>query len=224
MTASTHCFRCGGLLIPDYSGEEYPRLPTLKCINCGRTLPAVESLQSVSAPVSPWSGSGAQRQGLRVPLRVGQPAPNFRLTAVINGEPVFLHSAHYQGRWVVLCFPGSMGLSERMLLDRQGHLFARAETALLAVAPDELTRDESCAAPSAPISVPLLIDPMRRLSRLYGVRRSATPSRCHTFVIDPDNIVKFHHVHPLTIRSMEAIRRRLNPQDLGMFRGTVLSR
>jgi alkyl hydroperoxide reductase subunit AhpC len=157
-------------------------------------------------------------------LRVGQPAPQFRLTAVMNGEPVYLHSARYHGRWVVLCFPSLLGLAERMVLDRQGHLFAREETALIAVAPDDLIAGEPWAKTYGPVSVPLLIDPMKRLSRLYGVRQGAVSGRCHTFVIDPDNSVRFHHVHPITVRSMEALRRRVSSRNLGTACSIVMSR
>jgi alkyl hydroperoxide reductase subunit AhpC len=111
-----------------------------------------------------------------------------------------------------------------MVLDRQSHLLARADTALLVVAPDDLIAEDSLTKTAGPISVPLLIDPMKRLSRLYGVKRGAVANRCHTFLIDPENIVKFQHVHPLTVRSMETVRRRLSPRDLGTAPRIVMNR
>ena len=223
-TTSPNCPRCGGLLVPDYSNEEYPRTATLKCVNCGRTPPGCASRHSLTAPAPQWCPPRSQGQGQQLRSRVGRPAPQFRLTAVMNGEPMYLHSTRYHGRWVVLCFPGLLGFVERMVLDRQGHLFARAETALLAVAPDDLLAEDPWARSSGPVSVPLLIDPMKRLSRLYGVRQGAAPSRCHTFVIDPDNTVRFHHVHPITVRSMEALRRRVSSRNLGTACRIVMSR
>ncbi|HSE60602.1 MAG TPA: redoxin domain-containing protein [Nitrospiraceae bacterium] len=224
MTTAARCFRCGGLLVPDYDNEEYPRMPTLKCVNCGRTPPGGASRHSLSTPASQWSRPGSQGQGHQPLARVGRPAPQFRLAAVMNGEPTYLHSTRYHGRWVILCFPSLLGLVERMVLDRQSHLFARADTALLVVAPDDLVAGDPGTRTAGPVSVPLLIDPMKRLSRLYGVKHGAAAGRCHTFAIDPDNIVRFHHAHPLTVRSMEALRRRLSPRDLGTARRIVMSR
>lgn len=223
MIATTHCFRCGGLLVPDYSGEGYARLTILKCVNCGRTPPGCASEPSKAA-VSRWANSRQARQIPRHQSRIGRPAPPFRLMAVMNGEPMYLHSTRYRGRWVVLCFPGRLGLMERMVLDRQEHLFARADTALLVAAPDDLVADDPWARTSGPLSVPLLIDPMKRLARLYGVKHDVVAGRCHTFAIDPDNHVRFHHAHPLTVRSMEALRRRLSPRDVGTARRIVMSR
>lgn len=224
LTTSTHCPRCAGLLVLDYCNEEYPRTTTLKCVNCGRTPAGCASSHPQTIPVPPWPRPGSKGQGQQPPARVGRPAPQFRLTAVMNGEPLFLHSNRYHGRWVVLCFPGLLGFAERMVLDRQGHLFEREETTLLAVAPDDLLVEDPWTGSFGPVSVPLLIDPMKRLSRLYGVRQGLTPSRCHTFVIDPDNIVRFHHVHPITVRSMEALRRRVATRNLGTAGRVVMGR
>lgn len=224
MMATTHCARCGGLLVPDYSGEAYSRISGLKCVNCGRTRMDLASDPSMGSAASRWANPRQPREGPRLQSRIGRPAPPFRFMAVMKGEPMYLHSTRYQGRWVVLCFPGRLDLMERMVLDRQGHLLARADTTLLVVAPDDLVADDPRTRTAGPVSVPLLIDPMKRLARLYGVKQGVAAGRCHTFVIDPDNRVRFHHTHPLTVRSMEALRRRLSQREVGTVRRIVMSR
>ena len=214
MSASTGCHRCGGLLVPDYSSEEYPRNPTVKCVNCGRTPSGYTSERSLPISNLRWPGPSQRVQAGRPMVKIGQPAPSFRLTAVTNGEIFYVDSARYAGRWVVICFPPLLGLMERMLLDRQAHLFAREDMALLAIAPDDLVTGEPCGRTIGTVAVPFLIDPMKRLRRLYGIRRELSPARCHTFVIDADNILRFHRVHTLTVRNMEVLRRRLTPNGL----------
>src|SRR5579884_145484 len=118
-------------------------------------------------------------------LLIGHRAPRFRVPALRDGALTYLDSAGLRGRWVVLCCLPRLSLVEATIVDRQAATFADYRAEFLAVAPDDRT--------------------LRRLHRAYGLVQDQTLTRCRTFLIDPDGLLRFHLVHDLTGRGLGAI-------------------
>ncbi len=117
--------------------------------------------------------------------RIGERAPRFRVPALIGGALTYIDSAQFQGRWTALCFVPYVGLVETAFLDHQANTFAQINTVT--------------------VRIPLLTDPLGRLHRFFGVTVAQMPVRCQTFLIDPDGIIRFHLVHDLNGRGMDAL-------------------
>ncbi|MEW6542599.1 MAG: redoxin domain-containing protein [Nitrospirota bacterium] len=137
--------------------------------------------------------------------QIGDKAPRFRVPALIQGAMTYIDSALFQGRWVALCFPPSLGLIESVFLDRQSEAFSKADATLLATIPDTPTLLSSWCSQFGKLRVPLLADPLGRLRRSYGMARTSRAARCQTFLIDPAGLFRFHLVHDLNGRGMAAI-------------------
>lgn len=145
----------------------------------------------------------------RMKVSIGKPVPRLRLTAVVKGDYQHLDPSAVADRWLVLCFPASLGAVDLLCLDRQASCFARAGAVLLGVVSDELLLQPAAHRMLQNVTVPLLTDPLNRLHRSYGIARRASSGKANTFVIDPDRILKHHIIHELTTWNMEALYRLL---------------
>jgi len=57
--------------------------------------------------VAPQGDGREQKEETRMIARVGKPAPDFELSAFINGGFKNIRLSDYKGKWIVLCFyPG----------------------------------------------------------------------------------------------------------------------
>jgi alkyl hydroperoxide reductase subunit AhpC len=138
-------------------------------------------------------------------LLIGHRAPRFRVPALRDGALTYLDSAGLRGRWVVLCCLPRLSLVEATIVDRQAATFADYRAEFLAVAPDDRTLRRPWLVRLGALRAPLLVDPLRRLHRAYGLVQDQTLTRCRTFLIDPDGLLRFHLVHDLTGRGLGAI-------------------
>lgn len=137
--------------------------------------------------------------------RIGERAPRFRVPALMEGAFIYIDSARFQGRWMVLCCLPSLGLVEPTFLDQQVEAFAQKGASLLAVGPEDDSLHQPWASRIGKLRVPILADPLRRLRRSYGIARAYAPGRCRTFLMDPDGLLQFHLVHDLNGREMSAL-------------------
>lgn len=73
-----------------------------KCVEPARGVILDEPEES-SAP----AGSAEKKGGARVGVMVGKPAPDFEVSAYLDGGFQNIRLSDYRGKWVVLCFyPG----------------------------------------------------------------------------------------------------------------------
>ena len=56
-----------------------------------------------------------------------------------------------------------------------------------------------------PAGLILVCDPLGRLSRSYGLIGPHSVTRCHSFVIDPQGILRYHLIHDLTDSGTRAL-------------------
>lgn len=106
---------------------------------------------------------------------------------------------------MILCCLPSLGLVEPTFLERQVEAFAQKGASLLAVGLEEDPLHQPWVSRIGKLRIPILADPLRRLRRSYGIARAYAPGRCRTFLVDPDGLLRFHLVHDLSGREMNAL-------------------
>lgn len=138
-------------------------------------------------------------------IQIGAPSPSFRLPAMVDGQLTFVDLAQFRTPWVVLCFIPRLELVEAVFLDRHVDSFHKQGVSFLAVSPKHEPLHEGWINQFGSFRVPILADPLRRLHRRYRLAAVDTSSRCQTFLIDPEGLLRFHLVHDLNGRGMGAI-------------------
>ncbi|WP_447983546.1 hypothetical protein [Nitrospira sp. Nam74] len=130
-------------------------------------------------------------------IRIGEEAFPFNIPAVINGDLDYLNPQQLRGRWVALCFVSRLGLIEATVLDYQGKAFEKAGGILLVVPVG--TKSLHAFQPVYADHAHFIIvgDPLGRLQRLYGGPIVLPPSRCQTFLIDPDGLFRLYLAHSI---------------------------
>jgi len=138
-------------------------------------------------------------------MKIGRPSPPFRLPALVEGTLTYLDSARFKGRCVALCFLPPLGLLESAVLERYSPIFDQQKADLLGIVPENAFFSGTWHRWIWPNGLILLSDPLGRLSRSFGVSHRPAPSRCQSFVIDPEGILRYHLVHDLNGRGMRAL-------------------
>jgi peroxiredoxin Q/BCP len=135
---------------------------------------------------------------------VGDQAPDFELPG--TGERAYRLSDH-RGRWVVLAFyPGDFTTvctrqfcSYRDDSDR----LAELDADVLGISPQGIGSHERFREKHG-LTVPLLADEEREVSRAYGVLGPGGVVRRSIFIVDPDGIVRHKHVALLGLQYQDA--------------------
>ena len=135
-------------------------------------------------------------------MRIGDTAPRFRVSALCQGRVRYVDAEHFRGRWTCLTFlPALQGLDAEFV-ERQAEALACQDLLPLVVephdAPHQLWRY------GLQLShVTILADPIGRLHRRFGLKR-ASGTKCRSFLIDPDRVIRFQLIHDLTASGMTA--------------------
>jgi len=154
-------------------------------------------------------------------LQVSKPAPDFRGTAVVNGEFRDISLADYEGKWLVLFFyPLDFTFvcpTEITAFSDAADKFRAAGAEIVGASVDskfshlawiETPRDKGGL---GPLAYPLLADITKKVSRDYGVLiEEAGVALRGLFIIDPDGKLAYQVVHDLGIgRNVEETLRVL---------------
>jgi peroxiredoxin Q/BCP len=125
---------------------------------------------------------------------VGQPAPEFTLSGIANGERRDYTLSEYRGRRVVLAFyPGddTPGCTRQMCSYRDDFaMFEGVQAALLGISPQDVDSHERWAA-KRNLQFPLLADTDRVVARQYGVAAPVIGIRRSVFVIDAEGVLRY---------------------------------
>lgn len=165
-------------------------------------------LLSVGLAVFCWnSTSPALALGGKLP-NLNQPAPNFTLPTNSGAGKISL--SDYKGKWVILYFypkdfTSGCTLEARRFQQDLPKYFAK-NTQILGVSADDIqSHAEFC--DSEGLKFPLLADVDGTVSKAYGSWLNFISMR-HTFIIDPDGILRetFLGVNP-AIHSQEVLAR-----------------
>ena len=128
-------------------------------------------------------------------VEVGQPAPDFTLPGIVDGQRRDYTLSEYRGRKVVLAFyPGddTPGCTQQMCSYRDDiSKFEDVEAVLLGISPQDVDSHERWAE-KRNFHFPLLADTDKKVIDLYGVRGGKLiPVKRSVFVIDPEGVVRF---------------------------------
>jgi alkyl hydroperoxide reductase subunit AhpC len=138
-------------------------------------------------------------------MKINQPALTIRVPALMSGNMSYLRTADFHGRSLALCFLPPLGLLECLMLERHSLKFHEQGSLLLGVISEAAFFSGPWHRRLWPRGLTLVSDPLGRLSRSYGVTSLNTPTRCHSFAIDPKGILRYHLVHDLNEPAMGAL-------------------
>ncbi|MDJ1185152.1 peroxiredoxin [Roseofilum casamattae] len=165
-------------------------------------------------PLSWSTASPSLALGGKLP-EIGQPAPSFQLpTNTGDGE---ISLADYRGQWVVAYFypadftPGCTLEARRFQQDLFD--YQQRNTQILGISADDI-KSHADFCDSEGLKFPLLADTTGAVSKAYGSWLRFISMR-HTFIIDPDGILRatFTGVRP-SIHSQEVLARLDELQDV----------
>lgn len=132
-------------------------------------------------------------------LRVGDPAPDFRLPGIDGrtGEEITFHLTRDRtGPLVVAFYPadGSPVCTAQLAAYTEHFgLLAEAGASLVAISPQSVESHRSFAAQQGGFAFPLLSDEDRAVGASYGILGLLDLYRRSTFVIDPDGCLCYVH-------------------------------
>jgi alkyl hydroperoxide reductase subunit AhpC len=165
--------------------------------------------------------------------RVQQPAPDFRLQAMVEGEFKELALSDFRGRWLVLFFyPLDFTFvcpTELIAFSDRAGEFEKLGAALVAASVDSVyshlawwntPRDKGGI---GELQIPILADVRKDLARDYGVliEHEGVALR-GLFVIDPEGIVRHITINDLPIgRSVDEVLRLLQAAQFAAEHGEV---
>jgi peroxiredoxin Q/BCP len=125
---------------------------------------------------------------------VGQPAPEFTLAGIENGERRDYSLSEYRGRKVVLAFyPGddTLGCTRQLCSYRdEFEVFEGVEAVLLGISPQDIDSHERFAE-KRDLQFPLLADTDRAVAKRYGVTAPVIGIRRSVFVIDAEGVLRY---------------------------------
>ncbi len=128
---------------------------------------------------------------------VGDPAPDFTLPGIENGEVRDFVLSSYRGRKVVLAFyPGdnTPGCTRQMCSYRDNlEDFEGAQAVLLAISPQDIDSHRRWAEKRG-FTFPLLADIDKKVIEAYGVSAPLINVRRSVFLLDEQGIVRYKHV------------------------------
>jgi alkyl hydroperoxide reductase subunit AhpC len=139
-------------------------------------------------------------------IRIGHTAPRFRVPALVDGTLGYIDSRRFSNHWIVLCFVPRLGLIETSFLDRQANSchFTGEHCSLFAVSSANDTLHQPWLSRIGKVKPVLLADPLGHLHRIYKVSTDPA-SRCRSFVIDPEGLLRFQIVHDLNGRGISVL-------------------
>jgi len=136
-------------------------------------------------------------------MRIGHSKiPRMRVPAFLKGQLFLFDLARLDGRWGIVCGLPPFDFGEAVFLNQYHRTIQKEQAILLGMLPfaDPLLD------PSLPkarvLRIPLLADPLHRLRRVFGLTGKPTSNRCHSYVIDPRGVIRYHLVHSLNWRGL----------------------
>ncbi len=181
--------------------------------------PAPQAARHAGAEAPGDDAAGhARGRGVHVVVRIGKPAPHFRVDAYQRGEPKprKLALEEFRGKWVVLFFYprdfSSVCPTElQAFAERQG-AFEKEETQIIAASTDSYHVHKAWFERDLPmVQYPILADTNHDVARVYGVLDDERGLALRgTFLIDPTGIVQHADVQAIWIgRSVDETLRLL---------------
>jgi alkyl hydroperoxide reductase subunit AhpC len=159
--------------------------------------------------------------------RVGDQAPDFKSTGILETQVSEYSFANYKDKWLVLFFyPADFTFicpTEVIGFSKLAKEFAAEQASILGVSVDSIDSHRSWAQELGGLAYPLLSDTTKSISRAYGVldEKEGVSMRA-TFIINPATVISYQVVSHVnvgrnveeTLRVLKALRtERLCPSD-----------
>lgn len=126
--------------------------------------------------------------------------------AFMRGHYTALNSYWLSGRWLALCFPGSLHATVTARLNRQAEVLSGEGVVMSVVLSDAKLFRLSKRQDLQQLAAPVVTDPLGRLHRFYGVERHFPFTDLNTFIVDPDRILRFTFEHAVESKDCEILR------------------
>jgi len=142
---------------------------------------------------------------------------NFRAPALVGGQLTYLSGKQFAGRLLVMCFLPDQGIiAAAETLDQQADRFHRIDVDFLIVGSDACLHYQVWQDREKRHQATVLADPCRRLHRMFGVTAGLSASRCATFLVDEEGIVRLRWRHDFAPGDLQAIRNLIVLNQLSM--------
>ena len=138
-------------------------------------------------------------------IKIGEPAPDFELEALVNGEIKSIHLADYSGKWVVLFFwPLDFTFvcpTEIRAFNELYDEFSKHDAVVLGASVDSVYSHKAWTDGAlGKIRFPMLSDFKKEVAECYGILNHEKGVALRgTFIIDPEGIVRYMVVSDLNV-------------------------
>jgi len=151
-----------------------------------------------------------------------QSSPAFSSTGLgIGGALIQIDSTRFLGQYCTVSFLPPYGLLECVLLQLQAGKFEGNNTVLLGVMTEPALFSGPWHRIMSPNGLVAVGDLLGRLARSFGVVRRPAPTKCQSFVIDPEGIVRYHLAHDLNQRGVAALLEILKASQVPELRRSL---
>ena len=139
-------------------------------------------------------------------MNIGSLTPPWRVPIFINGTLSFSSLAYFVGSPLVLCCPSFFTANEALLLEDQNKSFHDHHATLAAFVSRDTTHNLPWNQPSSKFRLPLLTDPLNRLSRALGLSRNLVAKRCETLFFSQYGRLEFRLIHDLNLSGITKVK------------------
>ena len=135
-------------------------------------------------------------------MNIGDPFPTYRVPALIKGQLCSFTLSQMHGRRMFVCCISPLTELEFLLVNSQTRRFEEYDTTLLLLVSNDFPFSPSWGLAPKTLHIPLLADPLRRLSRRLGFSRSISSPRCESLLFDRKGRLEFRLIHDLNFRGL----------------------
>ena len=130
-------------------------------------------------------------------MKIGTQIPTWRVPTFSNGKLSYSSLTEFLGEYLVICCTQSLTASQVWLLESRGKYFRRNHACLVTLATRYMNHELPWSLPRLNLRLPLLTDPLRRLSRSLGLTENIPDERCETLFFNQDGRLEFRLIHDL---------------------------
>jgi len=138
-------------------------------------------------------------------MKIGSPIPAWRVPTFIKGTLTFSSLLHCTTQPLVLCCTPSLTASQAWLLEAHVSEFHSRHAFLATLVSRHMNYDLPWTLPSSNFRLPLLADPLRRVSRSLGLSPNIAPHRCETLFFAQDHRLEFRLLHDLNVKGLSRV-------------------
>lgn len=154
-------------------------------------------------------------------VQVGQPAPKFKLEALVDGEFHHISSDDYKDKWIVLFFyPMDFTFvcpTEVVEFSDRAKDFEALNAQIIGCSIDSVYSHKAWVKELGELNYPLMSDMTRQLSKEYGILIEEKGIALRgLYIIDPKGVLRYQVVHDLSVgRSADECLRVLSALQSG---------